>query len=195
MLQSAASSMRCVLKCNMGGACSLQYGLSTRSLRPPMMVHVQATAELNQERSARLTAEQQVLKLRGQLDAIAQVRAQIPLSLLGRNREKCGAWMRHQSAVLWCFAASPRAAASAEQGTSGALVARLTPHWVLPVLVLVPQAEEAAREQAAQSLRALQGEFEEAKVSFAGLDFTLLGWAGLGLAGLGWVYLAWLGLA
>ncbi|PRW44327.1 flagellar attachment zone 1-like [Chlorella sorokiniana] len=55
-----------------------------------------ATAELNQERSARLTAEQQVLKLRGQLDMIAQ-------------------------------------------------------------------AEEAAREQAAQSLKALQGEFEEAK--------------------------------
>ena len=51
----------------------------------------QATAELNEERSARLTAEQQVLKLRGQLDAIAQVRGHIiqrELSALG-----CIAWM------------------------------------------------------------------------------------------------------
>ena len=40
---------------------------------------------------------------------------------------------------------------------------RSMPYLTAPGVALL-QAEEAAREQAAQSLKALQGEFEEAKV-------------------------------
>ena len=119
----AADSKQCALCLLMQYGRSMQLAVRAElsGLPAPMLFHVQATAELNQERSARLTAEQQVLKLRGQLDAIAQVRAHLPLSPLVRNRDKRAGRVWHQPgcSVVPCGCASLRRSGCASRCHSG----------------------------------------------------------------------------
>lgn len=122
------------------------------TLPPSPPAHLQATADLNQERSARLSAEQAVLKLRGELDAISQVGAAgaacAALRQQGRGHAPCSPRGVSTPACLHRPSALPAAPATSPPA---------------------PQAEEMARIEAQQSLKALQGEYETAKVSSAAI--------------------------